>query len=77
MRSVLLLQSTLVLSVTKGKPTERWGRKATGLRDIPMIAELQQITDLVLLAFGSFPRPLSNPVQTLASRHRNGGSRGF
>jgi hypothetical protein len=30
----------LVLAITKGKPIERWGRKVTGLRVKPTMAEL-------------------------------------
>ena len=35
----------LSLSIEKGKPTERWGRKATGLRGHPMTAGLPESVD--------------------------------
>ena len=45
LQRVLLISSILIASKEKGKPTERWGRKATGLRGKPMIAELPRPAD--------------------------------
>jgi hypothetical protein len=46
------------LSVEKGKPTERWGRKATGLRAWPKTAGLpRSCSGLPLVT----PRPRANP----------------
>ncbi len=39
------VSSMLNSSIEKGKPTEKWGRKATGLRGFPMIAELPESAD--------------------------------
>jgi hypothetical protein len=75
--SVELILLTLLLSALKGKPSERWGRKATGLRGNPMIAELQRIAGPIQAAIGFFLYPHSIPVKTLDMRHREGGCRGF
>ena len=75
--SVELILLALLSSALKGKPSERWGRKATGLRGNPMIAELQETVGPVQLAVGFCLHPHSIPVKALHLRRREGGCRGY